>query len=93
MVKIEKAANNDSAFYWNNSSFGYTDAMRYYSIIRHFKQKRILDIGPENSTLVENQAPEAKGLGDLVLIEPHPPDYLKNIELLAKTYKKNHSGF
>ena len=85
---LEKPANNDRAFYWNNSSFSYMDAMSYYCIIRHFKPKRILEIGAGNSTLVANQALEANGLGDLVLIEPHPPEYLKNLELVSKTYKK-----
>ena len=64
------------------------DAMSYYCIIRHFKPKRILEIGAGNSTLVANQALEANGLGDLVLIEPYPPEYLKNLELVSKTYKK-----
>lgn len=85
---LDKPTNNDRSFYWNNSSFSYMDAMSYYCIIRHFKPKRILEIGAGNSTLVANQALEANGLGDLVLIEPYPPEYLKNLELVSKTYKK-----
>ena len=85
---LEKPAHNDRAFYWNNSSFSYMDAMSYYCIIRHFKPKRILEIGAGNSTLVANHALEANGMGDLVLIEPFLPEYLRDIKSISRTYEK-----
>ena len=64
------------------------DAMSYYCIIRHYKPSRIVEIGAGNSTLVANQALEINGGGDLVLIEPFPPDYLEGLKTVSKTYKK-----
>ena len=85
---LEKPADNDEAFYWNNSSFTYMDAMSYYCIIRYCKPKRIIEIGAGNSTLVANQALQANGAGDLVLIEPFLPEYLRNLKSITKTYEK-----
>ena len=62
--------------------------MSYYCIIRHFKPKRILEIGAGNSTLVANHALEANGMGDLVLIEPFLPEYLRDIKSISKTHEK-----
>ena len=62
--------------------------MSYYCIIRHCKPKRIIEIGAGNSTLVANQALQANGMGDLVLIEPFLPEYLNNLKSISKTHEK-----
>ena len=62
--------------------------MSYYCIIRHCKPKRIIEIGAGNSTLVANQALQANGMGDLVLIEPFLPAYLNNLKSISKTHEK-----
>ena len=85
---LEKPADNDEVFYWNNSSFSYMDAMSYYCIIRYCKPKRIIEIGAGNSTLVANQALQVNGAGDLVLIEPFLPEYLRNLKSITKTHEK-----
>lgn len=55
------------------------DAVAYYSMIRCFKPKKILEVGSGFSTLVADMAIEKNGFGEIVCIEPYPKQFLKNI--------------
>jgi predicted O-methyltransferase YrrM len=48
--------NNESGFYYNNASYESGDAEYLYNMVRHFKPKRIIEIGSGNSTLMVRNA-------------------------------------
>jgi predicted O-methyltransferase YrrM len=63
-------------YFHNNPAFRATDAGIYYGLIRHFKPRRIIEIGAGFSTLLAAQAVlanEKEGKKcDLTAIEPYP---------------------
>lgn len=79
---------NCQSFYWNNPSFGYSDAMALYCFVRHFKPKRILEIGGGFSTLVIEEALAKNGCGELWEIEPFPKPTLQRISSIKRFYQK-----
>ncbi|MBI4523164.1 MAG: class I SAM-dependent methyltransferase [Deltaproteobacteria bacterium] len=70
-------------FYLINGAFMAVDAHVYYSLIRHFKPKRIVEIGSGFSTLLaaaasmQNLKEDGEG-AHLTAIDPFVPDYLKH---------------
>jgi len=69
-------------FYLENGAFGNVDAEILYCMVRHFKPRRIFEIGSGMSTLLSAQAVlrnEKDGCPpcDLVAIEPYPNDTLR----------------
>lgn len=72
----EKSA---TEFFWNNSQFRGVDPMVYFSVIRHRKPRRIVEIGGGFSTLIADAAIKLNGFGELVCIEPYPREFLRNI--------------
>lgn len=76
---------SETGFYFNNGSFTSGDAEFYYNIIRHFKPKRIIEIGSGSSTLLANIAIQ-KNLSEdvqfktvLSCIEPYEQPWLESI--------------
>ncbi len=79
-AKSESMQNYD--FYLKNSCFEAGDAEVLYSMIRHFKPKRIVEIGSGFSTFLSAKAcllnMEKEGIeSKLIAIEPYPNDTLK----------------
>lgn len=71
-------------FFWNNSQFSFSDAVAYYSFIRHLKPTSVVEIGNGFSTLVAIEAIKKNDFGSVICIEPFPRPFLdnnKNIEL------------
>lgn len=66
-------------FYWKNTAFGYGDAILYYSIIRHRKPRRVIEIGSGFSTLLAVDALASNGEGTLTCIEPYPMDFIETL--------------
>lgn len=69
-------------FHLINGSFMAIDAHVYYCFIRHFKPRRIIEVGAGNSTILAAAAGRRNGEEggaeqDLTAIEPFPPPYLK----------------
>jgi len=70
-------------YYVNNGAFESVDGEILYCIVRHFKPKKIFEVGSGNSTYLSAQAilknkEEDEGYEcELVAIEPHPNDVLK----------------
>jgi predicted O-methyltransferase YrrM len=67
----EESAKN--RYYYKNGTYSYTDGIMLFSMIRHFKPKRIIEIGSGYSSAVmldtrDKFAPEI----DLTFIEPYP---------------------
>ena len=79
---------NPEGFFWENPAFSHLDAMMYYCMIRHFKPKKILEIGSGFSTLVADMAIKKNGFGEIISIEPYPMSFLKNIESVTKIIQK-----
>jgi len=82
----------DLQFYFNNESYMSGDAEYLYNFIRHFKPKRIIEIGSGYSTLITNHA-LSKNLEENpdklishICIEPFEQEWLSkmNIELIRK---------
>lgn len=70
-------------YYINNGAFDSVDAEILYCMIRHFKPKKILEIGSGYSTLLSAQGVQKNKeiddfKSDLISIEPYPRDFLKS---------------
>ena len=71
------------AFYYNNGSYCSGDAEYLYNMIRHFKPKRIIEIGSGNSTLMAINALEENKKQDVnyncehICIEPYEMPWLE----------------
>ena len=69
-------------FFLKNGSFQFVDACILYCMIRHYKPKKIFEIGSGNSTylcakgLLHNQM-ETGYLGKLIAIDPYPNNVVK----------------
>ena len=75
-------------FDFNNGFFSGLDAAVYYSLIRHLKPQRIVEIGGGYSTRIADKALAVNRQGKLSCIEPFPEQRLLeaqlNIELVTK---------
>jgi hypothetical protein len=70
--RAEKQAN--LRFYFDNGFYGYTDSVILFSVIRHFKPERIIEIGSGFSSAVildTNELFFQKKI-NLAFVEPHP---------------------
>jgi hypothetical protein len=72
----------------DNDYFTGLDAVVYYSLIRHLKPRRIIEIGGGYSTRIANTAVAANQSGRLTCIEPYPEDRLNgsqcSVQLITK---------
>jgi hypothetical protein len=60
------------SYYFNNSSFGGTDALVLYCLVRHLRPQLIVEVGAGFSTRLLAQAAAPNGPTRLVSIEPNP---------------------
>ena len=79
---IHQSSNDPTQFYLINNNFMAIDAHVYYIFIRHFKPKRIVEIGAGHSTVVASEAcrrnvNEGGEEPSLIAIEPYPRSILK----------------
>jgi hypothetical protein len=77
-----------SQFAWSNKMFSYSDAMAYYSFIRHSKPNQIIEIGSGYSSLVALEALSKNGIGKLTSIEPYPSNFLEKNNDICLIRKK-----
>lgn len=68
----------DGSYNLNNPSFAYHDAPIYYCMIRHFKPRKIVEVGAGRSTIVAGFASQKNGNTSLIAIDPFVSDSLKN---------------
>jgi len=85
---LEGDLESPAEYFWRNPAFSHLDAMSYYCMIRHYKPKRILEIGSGFSTLVANEAFKKNGFGEIVSIEPFPMSFLKSIDSVTQIIEK-----
>jgi Methyltransferase domain len=79
----------EKSFFYNNGSYGSGDAEYLYNITRHFKPRKIIEIGSGNSTLMVLNALDKNGAEDEnyqcehICVEPYEMPWLgsKNIKL------------
>jgi predicted O-methyltransferase YrrM len=64
-------------FYFDNPMFSGTDALVLYGIVRHFKPRRVLEVGSGFSSRVTAKALQANGSGEMICIEPYPQEVLR----------------
>jgi hypothetical protein len=77
----------EGVYGWDCGMYSYSDAMSYYSIIRHLRPKKVLEIGSGFSSLIALEALKKNGSGSLMCIEPFPREFLKkntSIDLVQK---------
>jgi hypothetical protein len=82
---------NQINFNFENGFFSGFDAAVYYSMIRHLKPRRIIEIGGGYSTLLADKALLANGSGSLTCIDPYPERLAgagPKIELVQKQVEK-----
>jgi hypothetical protein len=75
-------------FDFNNGFFSGFDAAVYYSLIRHLKPRRIIEIGGGYSTRIADKALKANQNGALTCIEPYPEQRLLEAELNIELIRK-----
>jgi hypothetical protein len=79
----QKPDNKD--YYLINGSYMAIDGNVYYSLVRHLKPKKIIEIGSGNSTLLANSAilkniQESGKSSELICIEPYPGEQIKGLK-------------
>ena len=74
--ELEPHAAELTEFDLKNDYFSGLDALVYYSLIRHLKPRRVIEIGGGYSTRIANKALAANQSGRLTCIEPYPDDRL-----------------
>lgn len=68
---------DDQTYYFHNLAFDGVDGLVYYSMIRNFKPKKVLEIGSGWSTKIAAQAALLNKNTQITCIEPYPMEFLK----------------
>lgn len=80
-IFAERETENKDEFHYNNGFFEHVDAEVAYSLVRHRKPRRIVEVGSGNTTLVLAAAlrrnAEEGFPGELASVEPDPPRFLR----------------
>lgn len=73
-LPFEKTKSDGLRYYYENNFYSYTDAIVLYSMIRHFKPKRIFEIGSgfSSSVMMDSNQRFFNNSIELVFIEPYP---------------------
>ena len=69
-------------FYYNNGFFGCVDPEVLYGMIRHFRPRRVIEVGSGFSTLLAAEAlrvnaSNGEGAGELLTIDPFPNEIIR----------------
>ncbi|MEJ5328834.1 MAG: class I SAM-dependent methyltransferase [Desulfobaccales bacterium] len=90
LLEIPLKKNKEFEYYYYNGYFGPGDAEFYYSIIRHYKPKNIIEVGSGFSTLMALKAKrknqESNDVCNIVCIEPFENPWLEKLDVI---YKRN----
>ena len=82
---IEKRAEGE--FYYNNGSYCAGDAEYLYSVVRHFKPRRIIEIGCGSSTLMignavaKNKSDNPDYVCQHICVEPYEQPWLEQLDI------------
>lgn len=73
-----KPTSDKKQYYYENDFYGQMDAIIYYSMIREFVPKKIIEVGSGFSTMIASQAATKNGNTIITSIEPFPNKILKS---------------
>ena len=82
-----RATSDPTQFFLNNGSFSFGCAAALHTMIRHWRPRRILEIGSGNSSLVisaalkKNRDEEPSSSCDYTIIDPYPRDVISSGKL------------
>jgi hypothetical protein len=62
----------ESGFYLANPTFGGTDALVLYAMLRHTPPRQVVEVGSGPSTWIAKQALERNGAGRMLCVDPNP---------------------
>jgi len=73
-IPFPKDKQEDYRYYFQNDVFSYTDAIILYSFLRHFKPRRVIEVGSGYSSalMLDTNNKFFKNSIDLTFIEPYP---------------------
>lgn len=74
LAEIPETSTN--GFSWENPAITASDAALYYCMIRHFRPRRVIEVGSGYSTLIAARACLRNGSSELISIDPFPPPFL-----------------
>jgi hypothetical protein len=71
-----------AGFFTRNSQFGWLDARAYFVLLRHFRPRRVIEVGAGFSTLLLDDVNRRffDGAIDVSCIEPYPRAFLKKLD-------------
>jgi len=73
-----KPTSDKRQYYFENDFFGPLDGTIYYSMIREFSPKKIIEVGSGFSTMIASQAASKNKTTSITSIEPYPNEILKS---------------
>jgi hypothetical protein len=85
LLAIPKEPAGAGRFGYDNGTFGYGDSETLFNMIRHFRPRRIVEIGSGNSTLMarlaidRNRAEDASYSCEHICIEPYEMPWLEDL--------------
>ena len=79
-LPLHEHERSEFGYYINNPFFGPVDGEIYYCMIRHFKPRRIIEVGAGFSTLLALEAVKMNSYGEITAIDPYPPKFLKEMK-------------
>jgi hypothetical protein len=76
------SSQNDDHFYLDNGLFVGIDPHIYYCMVRHFRPRKIIEVGAGFSTLIAAQAIQkhSQKTTQLIAVEPYPRDFIRRGE-------------
>lgn len=87
LLQFPTEGGNSKTYFYNNRSFGSGDGEYLYNMIRHFKPRKLIEIGSGNSTLMARNAITKNSVKDLsyhcehICIEPFEEAWLENLDI------------
>lgn len=79
---------DSNQFNVNDGQFRYHDPATYYAMIRHFKPKKIMEVGAGATTKLASLAIKKNSKTDLISIDPYAPDYVRDLFGLQQLIKE-----
>ena len=87
LLKIPIDYVNENVYYYNNNWYNAGDSEFFYNIVRHYKPKRIIEVGSGYSTLMAIEAIKANKIENEsyrckhICIEPFERDWLSKLDV------------
>jgi hypothetical protein len=85
---VQGDPDNPAGFFWGNPAFSHSDAMAYYCVLRTIRPKRVVEVGAGFSTLVADRALQANGTGEIIVVEPFPKPFLRDLASVSRIIER-----